>query len=122
MPSATGWSLVKPGWMGLAAGYTLPVAAVDPGRSIVLRQQPPEHPWNAVWSFHVLPDGDAACRLVSRGRAEVRPGPAGAVGSVMDALMDPLTLLMTRKMLLGIAARAERSWGLRAGTAGVVVS
>jgi hypothetical protein len=100
--------LVKPGWMGLKKGYTLPVALIDRGRVIVLRQSPPEHPWNAVWSFHVIPEGETRCRLLSRGRDAINPGIGAAVGRLFSQLLDPITMLMTRKMLLTIESRAER--------------
>jgi len=102
-------TLVRPGWMRIAAGYSLPVAHLIPGRAIVLRQSPPEHPWNAVWSLHVLPLDRRHCRLVSRGRAARRVGWPGWLDWSVDALMDPVTLVMTRKMLLGIKVRAETS-------------
>ena len=97
--------LVPPGWLGLRDGMALPVARLEPGRSIVLRQQPPEMPWDAVWSFHVLRHGPGRCRLVSRGRAARQGRSAWMAAQVMD----PITLLMTRRMLLGIKARAEAS-------------
>jgi hypothetical protein len=101
--------LIPPGWMGLADGYSLPVAHVEPERSIVLRQEPPEHPWNAIWSFTILPDPDwpDRCRLVSRSRDEQRPGLGAAMQRALTAAFDPITLVMTRRMLLGIKERAE---------------
>lgn len=99
-------TLVHDGWMG-GPGYALPVAAVEPGRAIVLRQQPPEHPWDAIWTFLLFDDGPGRCRLVSRSTS-VRPaGWRGALAAVMGELMDPVTLVMTRRMLLGIKERAE---------------
>lgn len=101
--------LVPRGWMGLRDGYSLPVAHLEPERSIVLRQEPPEHPWNAIWSFTILPDPDwpDRCRLVSRGREERRPGLGAALQRALTAAFDPITLVMTRRMLLGIKERAE---------------
>jgi hypothetical protein len=100
--------LVRPGWMGLKKGYSLPVDLIEPGRVLVLRQSPPEHPWNAVWSFHLIPQGEARCRLLSRGRDAINPGPGAAVGRLFSQLLDPITMLMTRKMLLTIKSRAEQ--------------
>jgi hypothetical protein len=97
--------LVRPGWLGLKAGFSLPVARIDPGRAIVLREQPPDQPWDAVWSFHLLPDDPGHCRLLSRSRAARQHGP----GRIAGYAMEPVTLLMTRKMLLGIKERAEAS-------------
>jgi len=96
--------LVREGWLGLKDGFALPVARVDPGRAIVLREQPPQQPWDAVWSFHVIPLGPARCRLISRSRSAF---PRGAARLATWA-MEPVTLVMTRKMLLGIKQRAER--------------
>jgi hypothetical protein len=41
--------VVPPGELGIPDGYAFRVALVDPPRALVLRQQPPEHPWNATW-------------------------------------------------------------------------
>jgi hypothetical protein len=96
--------LVPAGWLGMRGGVALPVARVDPGRALVLRQQPPALPWNAVWSFHLVPKGPARCRLISRSRSARR----GRLARLAAQLMDPIALVMTRRMLLGIKARAER--------------
>ncbi|MBO0817051.1 MAG: SRPBCC family protein [Actinobacteria bacterium] len=96
--------LVPKGWLGLKDGFALPVARVEPGRAIVLREQPPQQPWDAVWSFHVIPLGAGRCRLISRSRSAF---PRGAARLATWA-MEPVTLVMTRKMLLGIKHRAER--------------
>lgn len=95
--------LVRKGWLGMKDGFALPVERVDPGRAIVLREQPPQ-PWDAVWSFHVIPLGPGRCRLISRSRSA---SPRGAIRLATWA-MEPVTLVMTRKMLLGIKQRAER--------------
>jgi hypothetical protein len=96
--------LVRKGWLGLKDGFALPVERVDPGRAIVLREQPPQQPWDAVWSFHVIPLGPGRCRLISRSRSAL---PRGAA-RLATWVMEPVTLVMTRKMLLGIKQRAER--------------
>jgi len=95
--------LVRPGYLG-GPGYTLPVVRIVPGRALVLRQDPADTPWDSVWSFHLAPLGPDACRLISRGTTHVQRGPA----RLMAELLDPVTLMMTRKMLLGIKQRAER--------------
>ena len=62
--------VVPEGYGPMPAGYAFTVARADPGP----RPRPPpgatEHPWNGVWSFHVLPAGNGRCRLVSRSRTE----------------------------------------------------
>ena len=105
--------LVRKGWLGLREGFALPVARVDPGRVIVLREQPPAQPWDAIWSFHVLPLGPGRCRLISRSRAASPRGPA----RLATLVMSPVTAGMTRKMLLGIKRRAE-SGAFDPGTSG----
>ena len=95
--------LVRPGWLGLREGMALPVVRVDPGRTIVLRQQPPACPWDGVWSFHVVPHGPRCSRLISRSRT----ARGGIFLWLAGQAMDPLALVMTRRMLLGIKSRAE---------------
>ena len=99
--------LVPVGWAGMKGGYVLPVAMVDAPRTLVLRQSPPEHPWDAVWSFHIVTLPDGRSRLLSRGRSRRHGGARGVIDVVLDAVMDLVTWLMTRKMLIGIKQRAE---------------
>lgn len=97
--------VVPEGFGPMPDGYSFTVALADPGRALVLRQSPPEHPWNGVWSFHVVPHPDGGCRLLSRMRTEVQP----RVGlRIATRAMEPVTLVMTRRMLQGIKERAER--------------
>jgi hypothetical protein len=98
--------VVPRGWGPLPDGYAMTVARLERDRLLVLRQQPPEHPWDAVWTFLVEPLGPTSCRLVSRSRAQ---RPASRALRVADAVMAPVTALMTRRMLLGIKRRAERA-------------
>ena len=100
--------LVPAGWARQKAGYALPVVRLDPSSTLVLRQSPPEHPWDAVWSFHLRTLADGRTRLISRSRSRRRHGIRGSSDVALDALMDPVTWFMTRKMLLGIKQRAER--------------
>jgi hypothetical protein len=97
--------VVPAGYGPMPAGYSFTVALVDPPRTLVLRQAPPEHPWNGVWSFHVVPAGAGTCRLLSRSRTEA---PSGLGLRLATRLGEPVTLVMTRRMLHGIRARAER--------------
>ncbi|WP_051425997.1 hypothetical protein [Jiangella gansuensis] len=104
-----------PGSLGPKDGYAFQVARVDPGRVLVLRQRPPLHPWHATWAFVLVDDGPGACRLLVRGRAApVRglatghaTGLAARLPWVGNELVDPVVLIMTRKMLLGVRARSE---------------
>ncbi|WP_198597847.1 SRPBCC family protein [Blastococcus atacamensis] len=97
--------VVPQGFGPMPDGYSFPVAQVLPGRALVLRQAPPGHPWNSVWSFHVVPDGPGRCRLISRSCTQ-RPQQRGV--RVATRVMEPVTLVMTRRMLRGIKERAER--------------
>lgn len=107
--------LAPAGWMGLAQGYAMPVARIDPGRSLVLRQQPPEHPWDGVWSFHIRPIDDQCCRLLARSRTAGAQGPARIGAAIGSAVGDPVTFVMERRMLLGIKERAEEEVALDEG-------
>jgi hypothetical protein len=89
----------------MPAGYAFTVARVDAPRTLVLRQSPPEHPWNGVWSFHVVPAGEDRCRLLARSRTE---RPSGVGLRIATRVGEPVTIVMTRRMLLGIKRHAER--------------
>jgi hypothetical protein len=52
----------------------------------------------------IVPIDEHRCRLLSRGRAQ---RPDSVLLRAATAAMDPVTLLMTRRMLLGIKERAE---------------
>jgi len=99
--------VVPRGRLGMPDGYAFNVALVDPPRALVLRQQPPEHPWDATWAFLVVPVSADRTRLLSRSRTAKMPGAAGVAARIGAELMGPVILLMTRRMLLGIKQRAE---------------
>jgi hypothetical protein len=100
--------LVPPGWGPLPDGYAFRVSFVDPPRTLVLRQGPPQDPWDGVWTFVITEVGPGLCRLVSRTRTHREPGVAQAVLRAATTLGAPITWLMTRKMLLTLKERAER--------------
>ena len=100
--------LAPPGWMGTPKGMVLPVAQLVDGQSIVLRQQPPDSPWESVWSFHVRPLDSGSCRLLIRSRTASPRGWGRVPSTAMALVMDPVTFAMERRMLLGIKERAER--------------
>ncbi len=85
-----------------AAGPTLRVAALEPGESLVLRSDD----GNWVWAFALVPAGSRT-RLISRNRIAT-PGAARLVRALYTYLMEPGSLIMERKMLLGLKERAER--------------
>lgn len=95
--------LAPRGWMGLRDGLVLRVVDTIREQRIVLRAAPPELPWDAVWSLHIVPHWEDRCRLIIRRRAGMRhPGEVLAI-----ELAGPLTALLTRGMLIGIKRRAE---------------
>lgn len=95
--------LAPKGWMGLREGMALRVADVVPQQRIVLKAAPPALPWDAVWSFHILPHWEDRCRLIIRRRAGMRHP-----GEVLAAeLAGPITAFVTRNILIGIKRRAE---------------
>jgi hypothetical protein len=83
-------------------GPVLRVAVLEPGRSLVLRSDD----GNWIWAFSLAPEG-ARTRLISRNRIAV-PDAARAARVLNTYVMEPGSLIMERKMLLGIGRRAER--------------
>jgi hypothetical protein len=75
------------------------VERVEPERVLAWRSED----GNWVWTF-VLEDEEGSTRLISRNRFRL-PTLATRLGMIP---MEPASLLMERKMLLGIKARAER--------------
>jgi hypothetical protein len=103
---------ILPQFQRLAVGDVLPldsggagmrVAICDPARSLVFRSL--DGAW--VWSFGLYPT--AGCtRLVSRNRIATAD-PSWARRLAYRIVMEPGSLIMERKMLLGIKKRAERA-------------
>ncbi len=94
-----------------SGGPVMRVEVLDPPRALVLRTS--DRNW--VWIFALLPDRDST-RLVSRNRIATKAlGPAGRL--FYRFFMEPGSLVMERKMLLGIKQRAERVTGPGKGTA-----
>ena len=81
-------------------GNGLRVVDVDPERAIVLQWEPGD----STWAFVLEPDGKGGTRLISRNRI-AGSGPLFRLGM---AVMEPASLVMERKMLLGIKERVER--------------
>jgi hypothetical protein len=98
---------ILPEFQHLEAGAYLPLDAskgiyvreVEPQRALVFQW----HPAGSTWTFALQPSGPGT-RLISRNR--LRGG--GPVFWLMALVMEPASLVMERKMLLGIKQRAER--------------
>jgi hypothetical protein len=85
-----------------ARGPVLRVALLEPERSLVLRSD--DGSW--VWAFVLAPD-DKGTRLISRNRIAAA-GASAVTRTLTTYVMEPGSLVMERKMLLGIKRRAER--------------
>ena len=96
---------VKPGdELPLGPGRpVMRVEVLDPPRTLAIRI--PGQGW--VWIFALVPEGDST-RLISRNRI-----PSSSLAPVsrlfFTLLMEPGSLVMERKMLIGIKQRAERT-------------
>src|SRR5215469_6210659 len=103
---------ILPQYQHIAIGDELPmgpdgpgmtVAVLDPPRTLAVRIA--DQNW--VWIFALAPEGDST-RLISRNRiATSALPPAGRL--FYTVFMEPGSLVMERKMLLGIKQRAERA-------------
>ncbi len=83
-------------------GPRLRVDILDPEQAMVLHSED----GNWVWAFCLYPSGPDRTRLVSRNRI-VTPGAGWLRRAVGILVLEPGSLVMERKMLLGIKSRAE---------------
>jgi hypothetical protein len=84
------------------SGPKMRVEILDPERAFVLRVED----GNWVWAFALFGE-DGATRLISRNRIAL-PGAHALPRRLYMFIMEPGSLVMERKMLLGIKERAER--------------
>ncbi|HLM96095.1 MAG TPA: hypothetical protein VK283_07250 [Acidimicrobiales bacterium] len=94
---------VGDGWQLGSKGPVLRVAALVPEASLVLRSDD----GNWVWVFALAPNA-MGTRLVSRNRI-AQPGASWIARMLTRYVMEPGSLIMERKMLLGIRKRVETS-------------
>jgi hypothetical protein len=85
-----------------SGGPTMRCVVLEPGHALVWRSD--DGQW--IWSFGLYPAG-SSIRLVSRNRIAV-PTASVLRRLVNRMIMEPGSLVMERKMLLGIKQRAER--------------
>jgi hypothetical protein len=105
-------SEILPQYQHLQVGDELPmgpgrpgmtVEVLDPPRTLAVRVA--DQNW--VWIFALVPEGEST-RLISRNRiATAALAPVGRL--FYPVFMEPGSLVMERKMLLGIKQRAERT-------------
>jgi hypothetical protein len=102
---------IHPEWQNLGVGDVLRsregrpgmrVEILDPERALSNRSEAGD--W--VWTFVLVPE-DGSTRLISRNRIAMKGAAAGQRLGML--VMEPGSLVMERKMLLGIKERAERS-------------
>lgn len=86
----------------LAPNMGLSVTHLEPGRALVLSTPPGDFDW--VWQFGLYPLGDGRTRLISRGTERM---PKATWAWFAMRAMEPAAFIMTRRMLLGLKARAE---------------
>jgi len=84
-------------------GPGMRVKILEPGRALAFRSV--DGTW--VWAFHLRPD-PAGTRLISRNRIAT-PDASWPKRVVNRVVMEPGSLIMERRMLLGIKERAERT-------------
>jgi hypothetical protein len=101
---------IVPEWQQLAVGDLLRSSPGRPGMRIeildperVLCSRSESGDW--VWTFALLPE-NSSTRLLSRNRIAMKGAAAGQRLGML--VMEPGSLIMERKMLLGIKQRAER--------------
>jgi hypothetical protein len=107
-PSATSlipaFQRLQPGdVIPIGHGGGFPVRAVRPNRSLVLAGQQDRTTWS--WEIALDPIDASHTLITSRSRSSV-PHTLGS--RVFIALLGPAAFLMTRRMLIGLASRAER--------------
>lgn len=83
-------------------GPRLRVEILDVERAMVLHSED----GNWVWAFCLYPMGESSTRLISRNRIAI-PGASALLRGFYTVVMEPGSLIMERKMLLGIKSRAE---------------
>ena len=94
---------VGDGWQLGSKGPVLRVMSIVPESSLVLRSDD----GNWVWAFALVPDATGT-RLLSRNRIG-QPGASWITRMLTRYVMEPGSLVMERKMLIGIRTRAETS-------------
>jgi hypothetical protein len=115
---------IMPEFQHLEPGETL--ALNEKGQGIIVRDVQTERflvlqwtPARSTWVFGLYPEDGGRTRLVSRNRL---PGSGPLFWLGMVAFMEPGSLVMERKMLLGIKERAERLASERAAAVAAEVA
>jgi hypothetical protein len=106
IPGEKLWLASPDEWGGM--GYVV-VARVEPGRALVaLTHVRADEAPVGTWSFALEPLGSSATRLLVRTRAGRAAAPGPVARRLFDRLVfEPAHFVMERRMMLGIAERAE---------------
>jgi hypothetical protein len=112
---------ILPDFQHLAVGDTirlgpreaLTVAAIEPAGALVLSYN--AHGFEWVWQFGLYPSDHGRTRLVSRGTERFTKSISTWL---FMRVMEPAAFVMTRRMLLGVKARAEAEWRRASGHGG----
>lgn len=99
-----GW--LRGRWLGQFDGLALVVARADRPRVLVLRERQARW-WDASWAFMIIAQPEGHSRLVIRTKARARPGWIGGLWLQLFRVMDPITVGLTRRLLLDIKYHAE---------------
>jgi len=96
--------------VGLERGRWLLMAGADPqtGEAPPLPAPDPNKYVNATWLLYLDEQPDGRTRLISRSLVDYAPR-SFANKLIWEVFTDPIGFVMTRKMLLGVKARAERA-------------
>lgn len=94
----------------------IPVVALEQNRYILLHacnsistdenSDVPDEYVNVSWLFYLETIDETSCRLISRWRSDYKPTLANKLG-YGPTLIEPISFVMDRKMLLGIKERVE---------------
>jgi hypothetical protein len=90
------------------SGFGPEVVRLDPGRALVLGGPPNEKGSQAPWAFYLLDGPNGTTRLLERGRHVAGSGLAEKLG-FGPSLMDPISFVMSKKMLQSLKKLAEAS-------------
>lgn len=85
----------------------IPVVLVEPDSHLVMHGYDPQTSEGTVWGFHLLPHAGGTTRLIERGCYSYGPSLRSRL-TFGPLLLEPISFVMSRKMLLTIRKLAER--------------
>lgn len=88
----------------------LHVVVADPNRSLVLSGSAKGSPDRSLWAFHLVDVANGRTRLIERGRYAYGRGLVSRL-SFSPTFLEPISFVMSRKMLLTIADLARAGEG-----------